>query len=84
MPPPSPDQNKEFALALIRTVSRRLKLIDEEVLAAGVALAQGRCSSREALNLVEEIAPGCIGAVFLSLHEGVSPEQLTGAGDAGE
>jgi hypothetical protein len=74
--PPSAEQNSEFALGLIRIVSRRLKLIDEEVSAAGVALSQGRMSSREALAIVETIAPGCIDAVFLSLHEGVSPEQL--------
>jgi hypothetical protein len=76
---PSEKQNSEFALNLIRIVSRRLKLIDEEVTAIGTALAQGRLSSREALNQVEAYAPGCVDAVHLSLYEGASPEQLRDA-----
>lgn len=74
--PPTEKQNSEFALGLIRTVSRRLKLIDEEITAIGTALSQGRLSSREALRLVEEIAPGCIHSVLLTTFEGVTPEQL--------
>jgi hypothetical protein len=77
--PPTEKQNREFALVLIRVVSRRLKLIDEEITATGTALSQERLSSREALRLVEEIAPGCVDAVFLSLYDGVSPEQLQDA-----
>lgn len=38
--PPTEKQNSEFALVLIRTVSRRLKLIDEEITAIGTALGQ--------------------------------------------
>jgi hypothetical protein len=66
----------EYALTLIRIVSRRLKLIDEEVTALGTALAQGRLPPNIALNLVEQIAPGCIAAVHLSLFEGAAPAQL--------
>jgi hypothetical protein len=77
--PPTEKQNSEFAVVLLRTVSRRLKLIDEEVMAFGTALSQGRLSSREALRLVEEIAPGCVDAVLLSIFEGASPEQLRDA-----
>jgi len=73
---PSEKQNSEFALNLIRIVSRRLKLIDEEVTAIGTALAQGRLSSREALTQVEAYAPGCVDAIHLSLYEGGAPEQL--------
>lgn len=81
---PTPDQNKDLVLSLIKIVSQRLRLIDEQVRTAGIALGQARYSPREALNLVEEIAPGCIDAVYLSLYEGVSPKQLTGADDAGK
>jgi hypothetical protein len=77
--PPTEKQNSEFALVLIRTVSRRLKLIDEEITAIGIALSQDRLSSREALGLVEGIAPGCVDAVLLSIFEGASPEQLRAA-----
>jgi hypothetical protein len=76
--PPTEKQNGEFALVLIRTVSRRLKLIDEEVTAIGTALNQGRLSAREALRLVEEIAPGCIDVVLMSIYEGATPKQLHG------
>jgi hypothetical protein len=74
--PPTEKQNSEFALVLIRTVSRRLKLIDEEITAIGTALNQERLSAREALRLVEEIAPGCVDSVLLTLYEGATPEQL--------
>ena len=77
--PPTEKQNSEFALVLIRTVSRRLKLIDEEITAIGTALSQDRLSSREALGLVEACAPGCVDSVFLSLFEGATPEQLRDA-----
>jgi hypothetical protein len=72
----SPKENAEFVLDLLRLVSRRLKAIDQEVTALGTALAQGRLPPNIALKLIEQIAPGCIDAVYLSLYEGVSPEQL--------
>ncbi len=82
---PNPKQNAEFALELIRIVSRRLKLIDQEVTAMGTALAQGRMPPGIALTLVEQIAPGCIDAVHRSLYENVSPDQLRDiAGLAGQ
>jgi hypothetical protein len=49
----------------------------EEVTTLGTALAQGRMPPGIALTLVNQIAPGCIDAVYFSLYEGVSPEQLT-------
>jgi hypothetical protein len=81
--PPTEKQNREFALVLIRTVSRRLKLIDEEITAIGTALSQERISAREALALVEVAAPGCVDSVLLSIFEGASPEQLQAATAAG-
>jgi len=74
---PTPKENEEFALDLIRLVSRRVKEIDQEVTTVGTALSQGRIPPHIALQLVDQIAPGCIDAVYLSLFEGVSPEQLS-------
>jgi hypothetical protein len=64
--------SKEYTLALIRVVSRRLKWIDEEVVATGVALRDGLITSARAREMVEEIAPGCIDAVALSILEGAA------------
>jgi hypothetical protein len=72
----SPKENAEFALDLIRIASGTLKQIDREVTALGTALAHGRLPPNIALKLVEEIAPGCIDPVYLSMFEGVSPDQL--------
>jgi hypothetical protein len=62
--------SKEYTLSLIRVVSRRLKFIDEEVVATGVALSQGLIDAKKAREMVEEVAPGCIDAVALSILEG--------------
>jgi hypothetical protein len=35
-----------------------------------------RCP-RVALNLVDQIASGCIDAVYLALYEGISPDQIS-------
>jgi hypothetical protein len=82
MPPPSEKQNTEFALALIRTTSRRVLLINDQITAIGIALSQDRISAREALAEIELIAPGCVDAVTLSIFEGATPEQLRVAGAA--
>jgi hypothetical protein len=60
---PKPEIDPEFALATLRTVVARLKLIEAEVTEIGMALKQGTISARTAINLTEEIAPGCFGAV---------------------
>jgi hypothetical protein len=57
---PSPQQDREFALELIRICSRRLKEIDQEITTIGTALAQGRMPPRVALMLVDQVAPSCI------------------------
>jgi hypothetical protein len=77
---PSEKQNTEFALQLVRTTSRRVMLIAEELNTIGVALSQGRISAREALDEAEMVAPGCINAIMLSVFEGVTPAQLQDAG----
>jgi hypothetical protein len=62
--------SKDYTLALIRVASRRLKHIDEEVIATGVALSSGLITAARAREIVEEIAPGCIDAVSLSILDG--------------
>lgn len=62
--------SREYTLSLIRVVSRRLKHIDEEVIATGVALSSGLIDAKKAREMVEEVAPGCIDAVALSILEG--------------
>jgi hypothetical protein len=64
------EPSKEYTLALLRVVSRRLKPIDEEVVATGVALSQGLIDAKKAREMVEEVAPGCMDAVALSILEG--------------
>ena len=66
---PKPEIDSEFALATLRTVVARLKLIESEVTAIGVALKQGTISARTAINLTEEVAPGCFGAVAASIGD---------------
>jgi hypothetical protein len=61
------EPSKEYTLSLLRTVSARLKLIDQEVIAIGVALANGLISASKARAMSEEVAPGCIDAVALAL-----------------
>lgn len=62
--------SKEYTLSLIRVVSRRLKHIDEEVVSIGVALGQGLITPARARQMTEDVAPGCIDAVALSILEG--------------
>ena len=64
---PKREIDSEFALATLRTVVARLKLIEAEVTAIGVALKQGTISARTAINLTEEVAPGCFGAVAATI-----------------
>ena len=64
--------SKDYTLALIRVVSRRLKHIDEEVISIGVALSNGLVTAAKARELVDDVAPGCIDAVALSILEGTA------------
>jgi hypothetical protein len=53
-------QQREFVLAALRTVVKRLDLIREEVALAGVALSTGAIDPHTAIRWTEEIAPGCL------------------------
>ena len=55
-----PDQQREFVLAALRTVCKRLELIREEVAFHGVALANGSIDPQTAVRWTEEVAPGCL------------------------
>ena len=66
---PKPEIDSEFAWATLRTVVARLKLIESEVTAIGLALKQGTISVRTAINLTNEIAPGCFGVVAASMGD---------------
>ena len=53
-----PKADTEYVLAALRTTSRRLKLIDEEVILIGLALQKRLITAEEAIARTEEIAPG--------------------------
>ncbi len=53
-------QQREFVLAALRTVVKRLDLIREEVALSGVALSTGAVDPQTAIRWCEEIAPGCL------------------------
>jgi len=61
---------QEFVLATLRSVSLRIRLIDNEIAAAGTALKGGFISPEMALKWVEEVAPGCVGYLPAAFAEG--------------
>lgn len=69
--PPSLKSDTEYLLAALRCTSRRLKMIDEEVILIGLALQKGFITSQEAIARTEEVAPGCLDVVSTSMgrHE---------------
>ena len=70
VPPPSLKLDSEFLLAALRCTSRRLKLIDEEVILIGMALKKGLITPSEAIEQTEGIAPGCLNVVAASMEGG--------------
>ena len=54
-----------FVLAVLRSISRNLKSIDEVIITAGVALNAGLISPAAAINMTNSVAPGCF-AEFVS------------------
>ena len=61
---------QEFVLATLRSVSLRIRLIDNEIAAAGTALKGDFISPEMALEWVEEVAPGCVGYLPAAFAEG--------------
>jgi hypothetical protein len=60
---------KEFVLSALRATLLRVKLIGTELESAGVALKGDLISPVMALEWAEEVAPGCLCAVHMSLLE---------------
>jgi hypothetical protein len=58
----------EFVLAALRCTSQRLKLIDQQVIQIGLALKNGQISTQRAIDLCDEIAPGCLGVVSITME----------------
>jgi hypothetical protein len=58
--PTAVDPQREFVLAALRTVCKRLEHIREEVAFHGTSLAIGAIDVQTAMRWVEEVAPGCL------------------------
>jgi len=68
-PTPKIAVDPEFALATLRTVIARLRLIESEATEIGLALKRGLISAETAIAHIEEIAPGCFGVAASSVLE---------------
>ena len=67
------EARRDYVLQALRVTSRCLKMIDEEVILIGVLLKKGFISPTTAVELTEEVAPGCINVVAESITvEGVA------------
>ena len=54
------DPQREFVLAALRVVCKRLEHIREEIAFYGVSLSSGSIDPRTAMRWTEEVAPGCL------------------------
>jgi hypothetical protein len=64
--------NKEFTLNLLRLVFGRVREIEAELKAIGIAAKGDMISPAEAIKQAEEIIPGCLAVAYQSLF---APEQ---------
>ena len=55
------DLNREFVLGAIKSAIYRIDEIKQEMINAGLALKAGTVTAQDALDWVEEVAPGCLG-----------------------
>ena len=65
---PDPVADAEYVLAALRCTSRRLKLINGQIIEIGVALSRGLISPQAAIDWCEEVAPGCIDLVLSEIN----------------
>jgi hypothetical protein len=65
---PRTPADAEYVLAALRCTSRRLKLIDGQIIEIGVALSRGLISPQGAIDWCEEVAPGCIDLVSQTME----------------
>jgi len=68
--PKTEEESEEYVLSILRHVSRLLTVIKGEVEHIGVSLSQRRVTWKQAISLVEQTAPGCYPAVWLSILDG--------------
>jgi hypothetical protein len=71
--PESSEANSDkqaFVLAALRSASLRVRLIGNDIDAAGIALKGGLISPEIALEWVNEAAPGCVGYLPAAFAEG--------------
>lgn len=61
------EPSKTYTLSLLRTVSARLKQIDQEIISIGVALGEDLIKPSKARAMCNDVAPGCLDAVALDL-----------------
>src|SRR4051794_19443417 len=64
-------KNADYLLSILRVVSARIKLINEEVNSIGTALSRGLITPTRAIAMTEEAAPGCLDVVSISILNGV-------------
>jgi hypothetical protein len=69
----SQSNRTEFVLASLRRTSLRVKLIENEITAIGVAFKGGLISPVVALEWAEEVAPGCIGFIPVAAYRSWGP-----------
>lgn len=58
-PPRDKSTDKAFVLAVLRSISRNMKQIDEVIVTAGIGLDRGLISPQAAINMANGVAPGC-------------------------
>lgn len=63
IPPPKPDLNRDFTLGVIKSAIYRIDEIKQEMINAGLALKAGTVTAQEAIDWVDEFAPGCLGYI---------------------
>jgi hypothetical protein len=61
---------QEFVLAALRGAGLRVRLIANDIDAAGIALKGGFITPETALEWVNEVAPGCVGYLPAAFAEG--------------
>jgi hypothetical protein len=57
------DLNREFVLGAIKSAIYRVDEIKQEMINAGLALKAGTVTAQEAIDWVDEFAPGCLGYI---------------------
>ena len=65
---------RQFVLASLRVTRDRVHLVMAEIDAIGTALREELISPDTALEWAQEVAPGCIGFIPVSVHLGGNDE----------